>query len=85
MDVINSFLSIVLGAINSIVGVILSVFPDSPFSSLAVSSVMGDGLGWLNWFFPVAAAITHFAVFLGAIVVYMGVRWVFSVLQSVVP
>lgn len=52
----------------------LCPFPD------VISAIggMGDGLGWLNWVFPVAELVTTLNLWIVCMVAYYGWRWLFS-------
>lgn len=59
---------------------IISFLPTSPFINISANIANANGIGWLNWFFPVGRCITTMALWLTAIGVYYGysviARWV---------
>jgi hypothetical protein len=59
------------GVYNVIEGA-LSILPDSPFQFLYSysNSVIGEWLGWLNWFIPVNSFVSILAAWCSAILVW---------------
>lgn len=49
--------------------------PNSPFRDFITSmDSLTLGLSWLNWFVPIGQMLTFFALYLGLLVVWVGVR-----------
>ena len=67
-----SFLSTL---ISGILGFLNNFLPDSPFRDFLTSTEsLQLGLGWLNWFVPIGQMLTFFVLYLGLLVVWVGVR-----------
>ena len=73
---VNWFIRAIGGAITWILGLL----PQSPFSSLApaFSGQEKVWIGWVNYFIPISDMMASFALFLGIVVLYYGVRVVMS-------
>ena len=65
---------------NSFGSMLMTVLPRSPFAGVLFSLAGNQGLGWLNWFFPVGACLKVFAAWLvayGTYLVYSIImRWI---------
>lgn len=50
----------------------LSILPDSPFKFLTTysNSVIGEWLGWINWFLPINTFLAIVQAWLAAILIY---------------
>ena len=58
------------------------VLPDSPFQDLTLSSTLGLGLGWLNWFVPVGQFLEIMAVWRIALWASVVIRWSLDALSD---
>ena len=68
-------LSFLADLISGLLGFLNSFLPDSPFRDFLTSTEsLQLGLGWLNWFVPIGQMLTFFALYLGLLVVWVGVR-----------
>lgn len=60
--------------ISGICGFLSTVLPDSPFQDIVAStSALHQGLGWLNWFVPVADLALIFAAWLTVLLIWAAV------------
>lgn len=79
MDLIKEAINWVIEAIGSIISVMLSVLPDSPFQGNLYQFDNGF-LKALNFVFPIGPAITHMVAFTGAVIIYyilrVVMRWI---------
>lgn len=73
------WLQSIFGWLESGLSNVLDLLPDSPFADLATQVSSLPYIGWLNWFVPVGAIVTTFAIWVSAIIVlYIGsivLRW----------
>ena len=69
IDIVNY---LILG-VATVLGWIVSIFPDSPFSEPAAPPSMVN-LGWITWLIPYPTMIVHALALTGAITVYYGIR-----------
>ena len=68
-------LSFLTDFIAGVLGLLNSFLPDSPFQDFIQSTTsLQLGLGWLNWFVPIGDMLTFFGLYLGLLVVWVGVR-----------
>lgn len=69
-------------ALYGILETVLSILPNSPFAFIAEysNSVIGQWLGWLNWFLPVNTFLVILETWLAGILIYYVIqivlRWV---------
>jgi hypothetical protein len=64
-----------ISGIGTVLGWILSIFPDSPFSGPEKApDGSGVNLGWITWLLDFPTWIKHFAMMLGAIMAFYGIR-----------
>lgn len=70
---VNAFVWVINTAIKSlgdIIGLILSLLPDSPFQSLSMPSSVSTRLGYLNWLVPVSSILTVLTAWLTAVSIF---------------
>lgn len=67
-------LQAVLDLISSFVSGVLGVLPDSPF--LGVYGYLGQWARWISYFIPIAGMFSLLSVYVGAVAVWYGVRWI---------
>lgn len=73
------------GFLSSIFGWFASVLPEDPFSSfLVLADGLGQGIGWLNWLFPVSEALTFLGLWIAAVVAYVAIKKVVSGVLGIV-
>lgn len=81
-SVVAGLLSALLGIIQRFAGFILSALPRSPLADLIdeIELPFQQGLGWLNWVFPVSFLLQVMAAWLAAYSVFLllsiVMRWV---------
>lgn len=64
-------LDMLVGFLRSVLGGLIDLLPQSPFQDIySTLNVVGDGLGWLNWFVPVGTLLGIMTVWLVAIAGY---------------
>lgn len=77
---VSSFFSQLGDLFNDLFEKIFSVFPDSPFQRLAVTTEIYKYLRYLNWVLPVSYMLSTMALWLSAVAVYylwsLLLRWV---------
>lgn len=57
--------------LRSVLGSVVSLLPASPLESVYGSlAIVGEGLGWLNWFVPVGTLLGIMTAWLAAIAGY---------------
>lgn len=64
----------------------LSILPDSPFASLSLDKDLGQYgqiMGWINYFIPVGTMLNIFVLYLAAVLIWYGVRWVLRIAQYI--
>lgn len=63
------------GLLKGILGWLAGVLPDSPIAGWITGlDSLQLGLSWLNWFFPLGDCLVLFALYLGLLLVWAGVR-----------
>lgn len=72
-DFIITIINYLLNGINIVLGWIINLFPDSPFSQ-PLQIPEGVQLGWIAWFFPFKAALIHASLLATAILTYYAYR-----------
>jgi hypothetical protein len=75
-------LQAIINALGALIGFFLNLLPDSPFQQQQF-----EGLemlfGYVNWFVPVGDIIVFMGVYLSAVAVWYGVRWVLRFVRYV--
>ena len=73
---LTKIINLLLDAVDTL----LSWLPPSPFADTVLLLESNEGLGWLNWFFPVSSALSLTAKWIAAIALYylasIALRWV---------
>lgn len=65
-------IALVLGIVKGVMGWLNDVLPNSPFDSLiAGNDAILQGIGWLNWFIPVADMLLIFAGYLAVLIAWV--------------
>lgn len=77
IDVIMEFL---VGMLEGV----LSILPDSPFKDIPNDlGFFTDVMGWINYFVPVGTILSILTVYLGAVLIWYGVRWIMRFVQYI--
>lgn len=56
--------------LSDLLGLVLSLLPDSPFQAISTNESVQGVLGWLNYFVPVSQMLAIFQLWLTAIAIY---------------
>lgn len=62
----------IIEAIGSVLGTILNLLPDSPFTYIA--AIDNEWLKALNWLFPIDSAVAHLSLYVTSVAVYYAIR-----------
>lgn len=69
------FINYLLDLLKNLVSSLVNLLPDSPFQGVDLG-VLKDYIGYVNYFFPVHDFVLFLAAYVGAVLVWYGVRWV---------
>lgn len=73
----------VISFVASVVSALVSRLPMSPFLALEQNPMASEWARTIGFFFPVSQIITHTTLFLGAVAVWIGLRWLFRILRAI--
>lgn len=74
-DIFISIVNFIISAIGTLASSILSLLPDSPFSSVKIQSISSKYLGHLAWIIPFETIITV----LGSSLVAVGIYYLYQI------
>lgn len=80
---VTSLLEFICSLFESIIGILTSVLPQSPFRDINISADVGNALGWLNWVFPVRDCLAIMSAWLVAVLAFVVARFVISKISFV--
>lgn len=69
--------------INSVLSVVFSFLPPSPFKDMFTAMADNEVIQYLNWFIPVGDFLVMMAVWLGAIIVFYAYQVILRWLKAV--
>lgn len=72
-DFIITILNYLIAGIGIVLGWIVSIFPNSPFSKPATTPDLIN-VGWLTWLLPFPTMIQHTILLATAVLTYYGIR-----------
>jgi low affinity Fe/Cu permease len=72
-DFIITIINFLITGVGIVLGWIVSIFPDSPFSNPATPPELIN-LGWITWLLPFPTMIQHTIVLATAVLTYYGIR-----------
>lgn len=73
-DFIITILNYLIAGIGTVLGWIISVFPNSPFQGETSTPPASINLGWITWFIPFPTMFTHALLLATAVLTYYGIR-----------
>lgn len=73
-DFIITIINFLITGIGTVLGWIISVFPDSPFQKDSAAVPDSINLGWITWFIPFPTMFAHATVLAAAVLTYYGIR-----------
>lgn len=70
--------------LDGVFGWMATALPQDPFADYLLPRVgLSQGLGWLNWMFPIADCVTFFTLWIGTVSAYVAARRVVGGLLDV--
>ncbi len=70
MDFINKLISALFDLLGTLLSLVFSFLPDSPFASLTIPEYVRTILGYANYFLPISEIVATLGLWSAAIVVY---------------
>lgn len=74
---------VLYSAANWVIDLLIGLLPMSPFATLTAGSLVGEGMGWLNYFADIGGMIDLFTAWLACLALFITARAVVSVARDV--
>lgn len=69
------FINYLLDLLEALVAQVVNFLPDSPFQSIDLG-VLEQYMGYVNYFYPVRQLVIFLGLYVSAVLVWYGVRWI---------